>query len=252
MPLRSCGAFRAPGPNPIYKRYHHRHYSLFLFSSGTTIIDNRRRPSRHYYQCLFRPMSTTPAKSTRSSLPPLSHILETCLYVRDLPASVKFYRDNLLLEPFLESVRWHHKLTPSLSYSTHTHIYIYINKKPQPRMAGFSLGQTTLLLFQLGPQTASDTQTPTGLIPGHGPSEPITSSLLDIRAPGANDVSLKQHFCLAVREPADVGRWEEHLRRRGVRVTGRMEWERGGRSVYFEDLDGHVGEVGSRGVWGHY
>ncbi|KAL1999498.1 hypothetical protein VTN02DRAFT_4428 [Thermoascus thermophilus] len=218
MALRSCSSFRALGSHPLYKRYRP------ILSSGTAIIDNRRLPSRQYSQSLVRPVSTTPTEGTTSSLPPLSHVLETCLYVRDLPASVQFYRDNLLLEPFLES----------------------------PRMSGFSLGQTTLLLFQLGPQTASSIPTPTGLIPGHGPSEPITSALLDIRAPGANDVALKQHFCLAVREPADVARWEEHLRRRGVRVTGRMEWARGGRSVYFEDLDGHVGEVGSRGIWGHY
>ncbi|KAL2222396.1 Glyoxalase/Bleomycin resistance protein/Dihydroxybiphenyl dioxygenase [Thermoascus aurantiacus ATCC 26904] len=156
-------------------------------------------------------------------LPPLSHILETCLYVRDLKASVKFYRDNFLMEPFLES----------------------------PRVAAFSLGLTTLLLFQLG-QTAADIRTPAGLIPGHGPSAPVTAALLDIFTPGSSDVGLRQHFCLAVRDPADVDRWEEHLRSRGVKVRGRMEWERGGRSVYFEDLDGHVGEIGSRGIWAHY
>lgn len=37
-----------------------------------------------------------------------------------------------------------------------------------------------------------------------------------------------------------------------MKILGRMDWEKGGKSVYFEDLDGHVGEVGSRGVWAHY
>ncbi|KAL2010802.1 hypothetical protein VTN00DRAFT_3520 [Thermoascus crustaceus] len=221
MHLRPSSSLRASSAsNFISKRSPHS-----LVSSSTININiNRRIPNRPSLSPMIVTMSiSTDSKSPSPPLPPLSHILETCLYVRDLPASVKFYRDNFLLEPFLES----------------------------PRMSGFSLGTTTLLLFQLG-QTASDTHTPSGLIPGHGPSEPITTSLLDIRAPGANDISLKQHFCLAVREPEDVARWEEHLRRRGVKVTGRMEWDRGGRSVYFEDLDGHVGEVGSRGVWGHY
>ena len=31
-----------------------------------------------------------------------------------------------------------------------------------------------------------------------------------------------------------------------------MDWELGGKSVYFEDPDGHVGEIGSKGIWKHY
>jgi hypothetical protein len=37
-----------------------------------------------------------------------------------------------------------------------------------------------------------------------------------------------------------------------VKVLSTIGWERGGRSVYFEDLDGHVVEIASRGVWPHY
>ena len=69
---------------------------------------------------------------------------------------------------------------------------------------------------------------------------------------GPEEVKLKQHFCLAVATPQDVSKWDSHLRKSKVKITGRMELERGGRSVYFEDLDGHVGEVGSRGIWEHY
>jgi catechol 2,3-dioxygenase-like lactoylglutathione lyase family enzyme len=120
-------------------------------------------------------------------------------------------------------------------------------------MSGFSLGTTTLLLFQLG-STTSDVHTPTGVIPGHGPSETILSSLLSKNQDNSDAVqqTLKQHFCLAVKDPQDVAHWDTHLQKQGVRILGRMNWDRGGKSVYFEDPDGHVGEIGSRGIWAHY
>ena len=47
-------------------------------------------------------------------------------------------------------------------------------------------------------------------------------------------------------------KWDKHLQKLGIEVTGRMDWEKGGKSIYFEDPDGHVGEIGSRGIWPHY
>ncbi|KAJ9215121.1 hypothetical protein DTO166G4_3199 [Paecilomyces variotii] len=162
--------------------------------------------------------------SNPSSPPPLSHILETCIYARDLSASVEFYKGIFNIKPFLET----------------------------PRMSGFSLGQTTLLLFQIG-STHEDVHLQNGTIPGHGPTETIRHSLLTPSdTPTEKNPKLKQHFCLAVNNPEDVDRWDEHLRNKGVNVTARMKWERGGRSIYFEDPDGHVGEIASRGLWAHY
>ena len=145
----------------------------------------------------------------------------------------------------------------------------------------FALGQTTLLLFQLG-ATADDGIMPDnrGVIPGHGPSQDILDVLLpaqdqatidDVDGPstGTNTTNantnanslypsplpmtfLKQHFCLAVPSVADVSTWEDWFRESGVRITGTVDWPKGGRSVYFADLDGNVGEVGSRGIWDHY
>lgn len=37
-----------------------------------------------------------------------------------------------------------------------------------------------------------------------------------------------------------------------MKMRGRINWPGGGRSIYFEDIDGHVGEIGSRGIWPHY
>lgn len=112
-----------------------------------------------------------------------------------------------------------------------------------------------------------------GVIPGHGPSEDILDILLPAQDQqtqrNSNDTNsttntnslyptplpkafLKQHFCLAVPTVADVAAWEDWFGERGVRVTGTVDWPKGGRSVYFADLDGNVGEVGSRGIWDHY
>jgi hypothetical protein len=84
-------------------------------------------------------------------------------------------------------------------------------------------------------------------IPGHGPSEDVIALLK-----GGGKQGLKQHYCLAVSSKEEVGEWEEWFAEKGVKVLGTMDWERGGRSVYFVDSDGHVGEIGSRGIWGHY
>lgn len=50
--------------------------------------------------------------STTSSPPPITHILETCLYVRSITKSVDFYKSVLGLDPFLETVSLL-SLTPS-------------------------------------------------------------------------------------------------------------------------------------------
>jgi catechol 2,3-dioxygenase-like lactoylglutathione lyase family enzyme len=64
--------------------------------------------------------------------------------------------------------------------------------------------------------------------------------------------TLKQHFCFAVSDPDEVRGFEKVLQQQGVKILGTMNWERGGRSVYFGDPDGHIGEIGSRGIWPHY
>ncbi|KAI5478242.1 hypothetical protein MNV49_005307 [Pseudohyphozyma bogoriensis] len=154
-----------------------------------------------------------------SSLPKITQVLELCLYANHLPTSLAFYSNTLALgKPFLST----------------------------PRMCGFALGSTTLLLFQRG-RTSDDSPYPTPaserepfVIPGHGV------------APSQGDVKLKTHFALAVEKKEEVEVWEEELRKKDVRVLGRVQWPKGGRSVYFEDPDGHVGEIVSRGIWPNY
>jgi catechol 2,3-dioxygenase-like lactoylglutathione lyase family enzyme len=129
-------------------------------------------------------------------------------------------------------------------------------------MSGFALSQTTLLLFQLG-ATALDSQMPDnrGTIPGHGPSQDILNLVLaDSGADNSHPASrrsdipgrLNQHFCFAVSAPEDVQVWEKWFKEKNVEILGKVDWPRGGKSVYFSDLDGNVGEIASRGIWEHY
>jgi len=147
--------------------------------------------------------------------------------VRDIQASTQFYRDVFNVEPFLDT----------------------------PRMSGFAFAQTTLLLFQLG-ATAADTHLPgpdgRGTIPGHGPTQEILDLLRPPQSEKAGSARLNHHFCLAVPSAEDVCAWEEWFVDKKVKVLGTVDWPRGGRSVYVADLDGNVGEVGSRGIWEHY
>lgn len=177
--------------------------------------------------------------------PPPTHILETILYVRSLSHSRYFYTTTLGLKCVGSS----------------------------DRSAVFPLGAGVLLLFQLG-ATGEDHTMPDdgGLIPKHGPTE----GLLPYLIPSNNDSSsssggdgsvppgpntgalgvggerLRQHFCFAVNSAEDVDAWNEYLVTQGVEILGRVRWpEERGRSVYFADPNGNVGEVASRGIWDH-
>lgn len=115
------------------------------------------------------------------------------------------------------------------------------------RIVAFALSNMTLLLFTLG-LTKEDMISERGKIPWHGPTDAILQLLGDVK----QQQSLHQHYCLAVEKVEDVKHWEEWFAEQNVKMLGTMDWERGGRSVYFEDPDGHIGEVGSRGIWPHY
>lgn len=95
------------------------------------------------------------------------------------------------------------------------------------------------------------------VVAGHGPDRGIIDVLMaeeggDVKEGNESGARLRTHYCLAVGTKEEVRAWEGYLRGKDVKVRGVMEWKRGGRSVYFEDVDGHVGEIGSRGIWEHY
>jgi catechol 2,3-dioxygenase-like lactoylglutathione lyase family enzyme len=92
-------------------------------------------------------------------------------------------------------------------------------------------GRDVLLIFRKG--TTEQTVTlPSGTIPGH-------------RGDGA------LHVAFAIGRD-ELDRWETHLASRGVVIEGRNDWERGGRSIYFRDPDGHLLELATPGLWSVY
>jgi len=57
------------------------------------------------------------------------------------------------------------------------------------------------------------------------------------------------HIAFGVAE-TDVDDWRNCLNRNGVEVLSEVVWERGGRSLYFRDPDGHLIELATPGLWG--
>jgi catechol 2,3-dioxygenase-like lactoylglutathione lyase family enzyme len=88
-----------------------------------------------------------------------------------------------------------------------------------------------LLLFRRG-GTLEPVRVPGGVIPPH-------------------DGSGRMHFAFAI--PADeLTAWEERLRQAGIAIESRVEWEGGGVSLYFRDLDQHLVELATPGIWPNY
>ncbi|OAA35795.1 hypothetical protein NOR_07812 [Metarhizium rileyi] len=104
-----------------------------------------------------------------------------------------------------------------------------------PGVAGFSLPNSTILLLFDRATTTEDKIRPAGVIPKHG-----------------TGTGLGQHIAFACASHEDLSCWEEHFRLKKVEIIGRMNWERGGKSIYVKDWEGHVIEVMTRGVWPMY
>jgi catechol 2,3-dioxygenase-like lactoylglutathione lyase family enzyme len=92
-------------------------------------------------------------------------------------------------------------------------------------------GHDVLLVFRKG-TTGQTVVLSSGTIPGHG-----------------GDGVLHVAFAIA-KDELDL--WEAHLASRGVAIEGRNDWERGGRSIYFRDPDGHLLELATPGLWSIY
>jgi len=89
-------------------------------------------------------------------------------------------------------------------------------------------GRQVLLLFRKGGST-TPSQTPFGPIPAH-------------------DAEGYQHLCFSI-DHDDVGAWQTHLLETGIALESRLDWDKGGISLYFRDPDGHSIEVGTSRLW---
>lgn len=100
------------------------------------------------------------------------------------------------------------------------------------RLAAFDAGrQGVLLVFARG-ASVDDMASERGLVPGHDGRGPL-------------------HMAFAIDEDG-YDDWRAHLIAAGVTMRGEMRWPRGGRSLYFEDPDGHVLELATPGLWPTY
>ncbi|MGO4173969.1 VOC family protein [Bosea sp. TAF32] len=66
-----------------------------------------------------------------------------------------------------------------------------------------------------------------------------------------HDGSGSLHIAFAV-DAADLAAWEAKLDQLGIPVEGRMQWDRGSKSLYFRDPDGHMLELVTPGLWRTY
>jgi catechol 2,3-dioxygenase-like lactoylglutathione lyase family enzyme len=88
----------------------------------------------------------------------------------------------------------------------------------------FRVGDSVLLIFR------AEETLKGGMLPPHGS-----------RGPG--------HFALGV--PMDSFElWKQHLSDCGVEIEKKVEWPRGGKSLYFRDPAGNSVEFVTRGLWG--
>jgi catechol 2,3-dioxygenase-like lactoylglutathione lyase family enzyme len=100
------------------------------------------------------------------------------------------------------------------------------------RLIAMDAGQgTVLLLFRRG-ATLAGADMSGGRIPPHDGRGPV-------------------HLAFAVASDALEG-WEARLRDAGVAIESRVQWEGGGRSIYFRDPAGHSVELATPGTWPVY
>ena len=92
-------------------------------------------------------------------------------------------------------------------------------------------GRQVLLLFKKA--ATGQLPTPGGVIPPHG----------------AEGGSI--HVAFAVGRD-DLDPWERRLVQGKIQVESRVEWPRGGKSIYFRDPDGHLIELAAPGLWPIY
>lgn len=103
-----------------------------------------------------------------------------------------------------------------------------VGERLTPMDAG---GASVLLLFRRG-ATAQGLSFPGGSIPPHDGAGPL-------------------HVAFGV-DVAELDDWEQRLTGAGVAIESRVGWDRGGRSLYFRDPDGHSVELVTPGTWETY
>ena len=102
---------------------------------------------------------------------------------------------------------------------------------------GFVVGEAQLLLLITREKARRPSQTPGGEVP---------PCLL-----GPGGAGGAGHIALAI-DASEFDVWRTRLECQGIEILSEVTWERGGRSLYFRDPDGHLLELATPGVWDVY
>jgi catechol 2,3-dioxygenase-like lactoylglutathione lyase family enzyme len=78
-----------------------------------------------------------------------------------------------------------------------------------------------------------------------GSLKPVTTSG-GVIPPHDGDGQLHIAFTIS---PAEFAEWETRLREKGITIESVVQWEGGLRSLYFRDLDRHLIELVTPGLW---
>ena len=100
------------------------------------------------------------------------------------------------------------------------------------RIVAFSVADRQVLLLAKKGASTRPSATPGGIIP-------------------PNDADGQCHVAFSI-SPAELESWQVWLEEKGVEIESKVTWERGGTSLYFRDLDGHLLELGTPGMWSIY
>ena len=97
------------------------------------------------------------------------------------------------------------------------------------RLTAFDAGRGGVLLIFARGLSQADVASAGGVIPGHDGAGPL-------------------HMAFAI-AGENYDAWRTHLSDHGVAIRSEVTWPRGGRSLYFDDPDGHVLELATPGLW---
>jgi catechol 2,3-dioxygenase-like lactoylglutathione lyase family enzyme len=78
--------------------------------------------------------------------------------------------------------------------------------------------------------------------------DPRRSAAPDRDVP-SHGISGAGHIAFAAK-PEDLDAWREQLRKAGVSIEQEVDWDEGGRSIYFRDPAGNVVELAPPTIWG--
>ena len=145
-----------------------------------------------------------------TAMPTIDGVVESVLYVEDLPHSVKFYQDLFGFEPEIMD-----DLICVLRVPNRQALILF------PKSIAQEPGRTT-----------SPAGTVEGVIPPHG-----------------SNGRLHVAFAIAA---STLEHWEQRLAQRQIPIDSKVNWRRGGCSLYFRDPDEHLLELITPGLWSFY